>query len=209
MASGTAPPSHLTLLQSTRGNLSGLCVCCCAGSLFAHCEPTFCAKWSNVSNVMIDKRPSFQQESKFCFLFTTKSTITVSLWMHIQFKILKDFQVFHWVPKNGLRSWLLPFSFPPGRHSWPVFSHSWRCWRETVHNFHVRVPYTDPRCHGRCKMQLTFGVNPPCVALSIVQTLNGHFLPSFHVCLCVCWRRKHVIRCVEQTLCNQAGHTHR
>lgn len=81
------PPEH-------QGEPSGLCVSRCAGSLFAHCEPSFCAK-RRVSSVMIDKRPSYQQEPKFCFLYTTNSTITVSLWMHIRFEILKDFQVFH------------------------------------------------------------------------------------------------------------------
>lgn len=94
MASGAAPPSHLTLLQSTRGEPSGLCASRCAGSLFAHCETTFCAK-RRVSSVMIDTKPSYQQESKFGFLFTTNSTITISLWMQLRFEILKDFQVFH------------------------------------------------------------------------------------------------------------------
>lgn len=110
------PPEH-------QGEPSGLCVSRCAGPLFIHCEPTFCAEWE-VSNVMIDKRMSLQQESKFCFLFTTNSTITVSLWMNTWFKILKDFQVFHWGPNKMLRSWLLPSSYPPGRHTWPIFSPS-------------------------------------------------------------------------------------
>lgn len=54
----------------------------------------------------------------------------------------------------------------------------------------VCVPHTHtrPGGHGRWKEQLTFGADPPRVALylSIVQTLNGRFLPSFLVCSCVC-----------------------
>lgn len=67
------------------------------------------------------------------------------------------------------------------------------------------------RGHRSRKVQLAFGADSPSVAhyRSIVQTLNGHFRPSFHVCLYAFWWGQPVIRRVEQTLCNQAGHTHR
>lgn len=72
------PPEH-------QGEPGGLYARRRAGSLFAHCEPTFCAKQGE-SKVMTDERLSYQQESRSLqfedWLEKWRSNMTVSLWTH-------------------------------------------------------------------------------------------------------------------------------